>query len=57
MKTAVLSAVSGGNDVEVLIVDDGSTDDSLLILQEYAKNNKNISYNYLLLLWGGKWKN
>ena len=26
METAVLSAVSGGNDVEVLIVDDGSTD-------------------------------
>ena len=26
MKTAVLSAVSGGNEVEVLIVDDGSTD-------------------------------
>ena len=26
MKTAVLSAVSGGDDVEVIIVDDGSTD-------------------------------
>lgn len=38
MKTAVLSAVSGGTDVEVLIVDDGSTDGTADIGKQLAQD-------------------
>lgn len=42
MKKSISSAISGGEDVEVVIVDDGSKDDTLSIAREYEKNYPSI---------------
>lgn len=47
MKTAVLSALSGGADVEVLIVDDGSTDGTADIGKQLAQDfPESVKYIY-----------
>lgn len=42
MKKAIDHALVGGEDVEVLIIDDGSTDDTLKIAQEYESHFPDI---------------
>lgn len=37
MTHAIESALAGGDDMEILIVDDGSNDNTLAIAQEYEK--------------------
>ena len=34
------------NDYEIIIVDDGSTDDTKVVLQQFLKEYKNIQYVY-----------
>lgn len=38
MAKAIESALQGGDDVEILVVDDGSKDDTLSIAQQYEPN-------------------
>lgn len=42
MSHAIESALAGGEDMEILIVDDGSSDDTLRIAQEYEKKYPTI---------------
>lgn len=42
MKHAIESALSGGKDIEILIVDDGSSDNTLSIAREYEKKYPDI---------------
>ena len=42
MRHAVESALAGGEDVEILIVNDGSTDKTLSIINEWALKDKRI---------------
>ncbi len=42
MKHAIESALVGGDDVEILVVDDGSSDDTLKIAEEFATKYPNI---------------
>lgn len=42
MKKAIESALIGGEDIEILIVDDGSSDNTLEIANEYSKNYPSI---------------
>ena len=42
MKKCIESALLGGEDVEILIVDDGSTDDTAAIADEYEKKYPGI---------------
>ena len=42
MDRAILSALVGGNDIEILIIDDGSTDNTYELAQEYEKKYPNI---------------
>ena len=42
MRRAILSAISGGEEVEILIIDDGSTDHTLSIAKEYEKKHPSI---------------
>lgn len=42
MSHAIESALAGGEDVEILIVDDGSSDDTLRIAREYEKKYPSI---------------
>lgn len=42
MTHAIESALAGGKDMEILIVDDGSTDNTLTIAQEYEKKYPHI---------------
>lgn len=42
MERAVKSALTGGNDVEIIIVDDGSTDDTLKLAKDFEKEYPEI---------------
>ena len=42
MKKCVDSLLAGGEDVEILIVDDGSTDNTGAIADAYARESPNI---------------
>ncbi len=42
MEKAINSALIGGNDIEILVVDDGSTDNTLEIAREYEKKYPDI---------------
>ena len=42
MKHAIESALVGGEDIEILIVDDGSKDDTLKIAKEYEEKYPTI---------------
>lgn len=42
MKHAIDSALKGGEEIEIIIVDDGSTDDTAKIADQYAKKYPNI---------------
>ena len=42
MRHAIESALAGGKDVEILIVDDGSIDNTLMIANEYQEKYPNI---------------
>ena len=42
MEHAIESALIGGDDIEILIVDDGSKDNTLEIAQKYEKQYPNI---------------
>ena len=44
MSHAIESAMAGGNDVEVLVVDDGSSDNTLEIAKEYEEKYPGIVY-------------
>ena len=43
MRKCIESLLSGGDEVEILVVDDGSSDRTLEIAQEYEKNYPGLS--------------
>ncbi len=43
INNAINSVLAAGNDVEVVIIDDGSTDSTPIIVDAIAENNKNVS--------------
>ena len=46
MRDAVDSLLKGGEEVEIIIVDDGSKDDTSEIAKEYEKNYPNLSSSW-----------
>ena len=46
MEKCIKSVLIGGEDVEVIIVDDGSADNTANICKDYAYSNNNIIYIY-----------